>query len=349
MVLLAQCGSKSTSDPTDKPGTDSPRIKKATQLVSPAIRQEVKPGESIRIEVKTDKEIDSMRVVGEESQTFYSSQVPEWFIPTTGVGAYKFRVQVYYEGQMETHYPTVVVLSDIEPEEMSYLVTGIYSHDTDAYTQGLVYYEDFFYESTGQKGASAIRKVEPITGDVIKQIPLEDRFFGEGCTIYKDRLYQLTWQSQVGIIYDLSLNEIKRFQYNTEGWGLTTVGDSLAMTDGSEYVYFMNPEDFTEMGRIQVYNHEGPIKNLNELEYINGYLYANEYLSDNIHVIEVASGKVLQTIDMAGLLTEEEAKDADVLNGIAYDVAGDRLFVTGKWWPWIYEIKLQPKSQNNPT
>jgi len=142
------------------------------------------------------------------------------------------------------------------------------------------------------------------------------------------------------------LNEKRRFSYNTEGWGLTTVGDSLAMTDGSETIRYMNPRDFSEVGYIEVYTDEGPVTNLNELEYINGYIYANEYQSENIHVIDPKSGKVLKTIDMSALLTENEAEKADVLNGIAYDKAGDRLFVTGKWWPWIFEIKLKPDNRN---
>jgi len=171
-------------------------------------------------------------------------------------------------------------------------------------------------------------------------------FFGEGCTVYNNSIYQLTWTSKTGFVYDLDLNRKRSFQYNTPGWGLTTMGDSLVMSDGTEKLYFMTPGDFSEIDRIEVYNDKEAVDNLNELEYINGLIYANQWQTDFIHVIDPSSGRILKTIDLSGLLTDEEAQKADVLNGIAYDEKGDRLFVTGKMWPWLFEIKLQPKNTN---
>jgi len=303
-------------------------------------------GDSIRIEVTSERKIDSVQIIsGGRTHNTTKTQL-SWPVETTKTGTHKFRVKVFFDSTSETHYPRLIVLSDRQPEQYSYLVTGTYPHNEDSYTQGLFYHDDFFIESTGQKKKSSIKKVDPMSGEIINQTPLTDDLFGEGCTVYKNEVYQLTWQAGTGIVYDMELNEKRRFSYNTEGWGLTTVGDSLAMTDGSETIRYMNPRDFSEVGSIEVYTDEGPVTNLNELEYINGYIYANEYQSENIHVIDPKSGKVLKTIDMSALLTENESEKADVLNGIAYDKAGDRLFVTGKWWPWIFEIKLKPDNRN---
>ena len=343
LLYLSGCGKQNPDIPK------SPRIKnqKITSVISPKINQQVKIGEEIFFEIESSKQrIDSVRIqVGNYSEMFITASF-SWTPQTNRTGTYKIQLSTYCNGKEEIHYPRLKLLSDIEPEQYSYVVLGTYPHNTADFTQGLFFLNDQMVESTGQKKKSEIKKTDPVSGETISKIPLEDQYFGEGCTLYNDEIYQLTWTSNTGFVYDLDLNKKRSFQYNTLGWGLTTMGDSLVMSDGSDKLYFMSPEDFSEIGRLEVYNSEGAVHNLNELEYINGHIYANEWQTDLIHVIDPFTGKIIKTIDLSGLLTKEEAQSADVLNGIAYDQAGDRLFVTGKLWPWLFEIKLQPKNTN---
>lgn len=342
--MLVGCSKKETDT-----ATESPIIKKATSITSPSINQSVVLGEAVNFTVEADNfEIDSVvMLVGKESTKFDSGAFT-WTPETEKTGTFKFQAKVYFNGNEEVHYPRLKMLSDITPEKFGYVSLGSYPHDETAFTQGLFFHNNILYESTGQEGQSTIRKVDLVTGNVISSTPLGDDYFGEGCTLYNDEIYQVTWMSNTGFVYDTELNLKRSFPFNFQGWGLTSMGDSLVLTQGndtkgSEVIYFMNPGDFSEIGRIEVYNDKGPVSNLNELEYINGEIYANEWQTDNIHVIEPRTGRVLKTIDLSGLLSESEQKSADVLNGIAYDTEGDRLFVTGKYWPKLFEIKLQPK------
>lgn len=336
--VMVGCGKQNE----DKP--DSPRIKKMTAVASPAMNQSVTLGQSVDFTITSEKgNVDSVQIVVGKEETMFKSGTFKWQPSTRRTGIFSFQVNVFSNGQVEAHYPRLQMLSDVVPEEFTAISMSAYEHDTQAYTQGLFFLNDRLIESTGEKGKSTIRRVHPVTGAVLKNVPLADEYFGEGCTLYKDKIYQLTWTSRVGFIYDLELNQIGTFQFNTDGWGLTTLGDSLVLSDGSEKLYFMNPNGFTEIDRIEVYNHKEKVDNLNELEYVNGFIYANEYQTNNIHIIEPTTGRVMRTIDLSGMLTPAEAEAADVLNGIAYDAVGDRLFVTGKWWPWLFEIKLQPK------
>jgi glutamine cyclotransferase len=338
IILLVSCGKQDT----DKP--DSPRIKKATSVVTPSMNQEETLGNNVSFSISAESKVDSVEVLSNGSEKMFYSSTFDWKPNTIRTGVFSFQVKVYCKGAEEVHYPRLRMLSDVVPEQYTYISMGAYEHDTDAYTQGLFFLDNILIESTGERGKSTIRKVHPVTGQVLQNVPLGDQFFGEGCTVYKDKIYQLTWTSRQGFIYDNNLNQTGTFQYNTDGWGITTMGDSLIMTDGSEKVYFMNPQGFSEIDHLEVYTDKGMVDNLNELELVNGLLYANEYQTNKIHVIEPSTGRVLKTIDLAGLLTPEEARKADVLNGIAYNEETDQLFVTGKWWPWLFEIKLQPKN-----
>ncbi len=340
MVVI---GSMTGCGKQDKDKPDSPRIKKNTRIEAPGMNAYATLGESVTFTVTADEgTVDSVKVVAGKVQTVFKTSTFNWVPATQRTGTFGFQVNVYSEGQEEIHYPRMRMLSDVVPEPFTYVSLGAYEHDTNAYTQGLFFLNDRLIESTGERGKSTLRKVHPVTGEVLQNVPLADTYFGEGCTVYKDKIYQLTWTSRVGFIYDLELNQTGTFQYSTDGWGLTTMGDTLVMSDGSERLYFMNPMGFTEIDQIEVYNNVGKVTQLNELEYINGHIYANEYQSNKIHVIEPTTGRVLKTIDMSGILSPDEVSKADVLNGIAYDAEGDRLFVTGKWWPWLFEIKLQP-------
>ena len=227
---------------------------------------------------------------------------------------------------------------------MTYEVVNTYPHDPQAFTQGLIFHNGYLYESTGLYGESSLRKVALETGEVLQQVDLPSNYFGEGLTLWEDTLLQLTWLEETGYIYDLEdFSELGRFSYATEGWGLTHDGERLIMSDGSATLYFLDPEDFQVIGSVRVTYQGQAIERLNELEYIHGEVYANIWLTDNIVRIDPATGEVTGWIDLRGILPDGlRTPTTDVLNGIAYDPEGDRLFVTGKNWPELYEIRLVP-------
>jgi len=228
----------------------------------------------------------------------------------------------------------------------TYRVVNVFPHDPSAFTQGLVYLDDVFYEGTGLRGQSTLRRVDPATGQVLQGVRLPDLYFGEGIALLGQRLYQLTWQEGTGLIYDKNSFELlDTWSYPGEGWGLTTDGQRLIMSDGSHELRFLDPETLAEQGRVAVLDGDGqPVARLNELEWVDGEVWANVWQTDRIARIDPASGRLLGWIDLAGLLPDEDraAQRVDVLNGIAYDPATGRLFVTGKWWPKLFEIELIP-------
>ena len=231
----------------------------------------------------------------------------------------------------------------VRPTLYGYEVVHTYPHDPTAFTQGLVYLEGFLYEGTGLNGRSSLRKVVLESGEVVLQHDLSKRFFGEGIAVFNNRVLQLTWRSQTAFVYDLDTFEVRtQFSYPTEGWGLTHDGQKLIMSDGTSTLYYRDPFTFAETGRVAVRQGESPVTNLNELEYIDGQVFANVWQRDYIVRIDLQSGQVTGIIDLKGLLSEADrgGRRVDVLNGIAYDSAGDRLFVTGKLWPKLYEINL---------
>jgi glutamine cyclotransferase len=222
-----------------------------------------------------------------------------------------------------------------------YEVVRAYPHDPKAFTQGLEFADGFLYEGTGLNGASGIRKVRLETGEVLQVQKLEDRYFGEGITLFGDSVIQLTWRTGTGFVYDRETFERRRsFSYTGEGWGLTHDGTRLIMSDGSSSLRFLDPTTFKETGRLNVTDGGRPVAQLNELELVRGEIYANVWQTDRIARISPKTGDVTGWIDMRGLLSPAESKGADVLNGIAYDEKGNRLFVTGKWWPKVFEIRV---------
>jgi glutamine cyclotransferase len=226
-----------------------------------------------------------------------------------------------------------------------YTVVRSYPHDRQAFTQGLVYSNGFLYEGTGQLGQSTIRKVRLETGEVLQVRPIDARYFGEGIVVWKDRLIQLTWQHGIGFVYDRETFEPQRtFSYTGEGWGLTHDGKRIIMSDGSAggALRFLDPETLKETGRLIVRDGNQPVAHLNELEFVKGEIYANVWQTDRIARISPKTGRVTGWIDLRGLLAPSESVGVDVLNGIAYDAEKDRLFVTGKLWPRIFEVRLVP-------
>lgn len=223
-----------------------------------------------------------------------------------------------------------------------YKVVKSYPHDRQAFTQGLVYLDGVFYEATGLHGQSGIRKVKLETGEVLQQRPLDPKYFGEGIVVWGKSIVQLTWQSEIGFVYDLAtFAPQKTFAYKGEGWGLTHDGKQIIMSDGTSSLRFLDPQTLKETGRLTVRDGGVPVKDLNELEYVRGEILANIWQQHRIARISPKTGEVAGWIDLTGLLSPGESAGVDVLNGIAYDAAGDRLFVTGKLWPKLFEIKIE--------
>jgi glutamine cyclotransferase len=229
--------------------------------------------------------------------------------------------------------------------EYTFAVVRVFPHDPTAYTQGLTYRDGFLYEGTGRNGQSSLRKVRLETGEVIQHVDLGREFFGEGITIIKGRIFQLTWKSGVGFVYDLnSFHLIQKFGYSGEGWGLATDGRKLFLSDGTSEIRILNAETLLETRRIRVHDGATPIDQLNELELVEGQIFANVWHSNRIARISPQTGDVVGWIDLEGLLSPIYRLDPEaVLNGIAYDPLRKRLFVTGKLWPNIFEIRLSQK------
>ena len=227
----------------------------------------------------------------------------------------------------------------------TYEIVKTYKHDGDAFTQGLVVHDGVFYESDGEYGESNVRKVEIETGKVLQKQTVADDYFAEGLTILDDKVFQITWRENTAFQYDLNLKLIKEFRYPGHGWGLTNDGTNLIMSDGTHVIRFINPENFETIRTIVVFDEKGnQLRELNELEYIKGEIWANIWHSDRIARINPADGKLLGWIDLQGISPDDTKRDSEnVLNGIAYDAAADRIFVTGKNWKNLFEIKVKPK------
>lgn len=244
-------------------------------------------------------------------------------------------------------YPAATAVTDTAVLPLSiprytFQIINSYPHDPNAFTQGLVYEDSIFYEGTGLYGRSSLRRVDAASGEVQQRISLDELYFGEGITAWEDRIIQLTWRENKGFVYDKSsFGLLQEFDYPTEGWGITHDGQKLIISDGTAVLYFWDPETLAEIGRLAVYDESGPVVRLNELEYVEGEIWANIWQTDFIARIDPVTGQVVGWIDLSGLLdTAVVTQPVDVLNGIAYDATTGRLFVTGKLWPQVYEIEL---------
>ena len=300
---------------------------------------------SLEILNENNKNIDSVviSVDGKKYAVLKPSELP-YIVDTKSFrcGMIPLTLQVFYEGKTEHLGSSIKLFSEVIPKRKTYKVVASYNHDNQAYTQGLQFEDGFFYESTGLNNKSSLRKVKPETGEILQSYILEGEYFGEGLTIVDNKLIQLTWKNHKGFVYDKkNFEKIQEFDVATEGWGLSYYNDTLLLTDGSENIYFLEKNNFSTLKFIQVYDNLGPVKMLNETEIINGRLYANIYQSDLIAEIDFHNGKVLSYIELTNILPNNLRTDnTDVLNGIAYDKKGDRIFVTGKNWPKVFQIQL---------
>lgn len=255
------------------------------------------------------------------------------------VGDYRAVLGIISDGGDEVLSASMAVP---ETPWFSYEVVHTYPHDEEAFTQGLVYWNDQLYEGTGRNGYSSVRRVDLETGEVLQRRNLSSNYFGEGIAILGDRLFQLTLSAGIAFVYDAaSFDPIDELSYPVDGWGLTHDGERLILSDGTHRLFFVDPETFAFTDTLEVRDHEETVRSLNELEYIGGEIYANIWPTDHIARISPATGAVTGMIDLSDLLgAARGAMIPNVLNGIAYDAEGDRLFVTGKWWPSLFEIRL---------
>ena len=351
MALLTTCHfscEESATNKLKKSNKSSGKSTKNFSLTSPSGYPQKPQGSIIPIALKnkTGVQVDSIHYYINNSLLHSATNLNpyQWDTKSNRLGKSFIRVETWAEGKKEVKNKSVLILSDKPQELIPYTLLNSYPHDKKAYTQGLEFHDGLLYESTGTYGESDIRKVALTSGEVLKIKALDKERFGEGLTVIDDKIIQLTWRSREGYVYDKNTFDVlKTFQYqkSDEGWGLCYDGKQLLKSDGSEKIYFLDPETFHETSHIEVYNHQGPIKNLNELEYVDGYLYANVYGADQIIKINPSTGKLLQVIDLRGILEEEDKHPTiDVLNGIAYNHDKKTWYITGKHWPKLFEISF---------
>lgn len=268
-------------------------------------------------------------------------------LPTDKTGNSTLKIVVFHPGHKRgVATRTVIVKPDKAPRQYAYEVVKTYPHDPKAYTQGLIYHDGFMYESTGQYGESGIRKSDINNGQVLSALNIDSKYFGEGIAIYGGKLYQLTWTARKGFVYDLKTFSLEStFNYNTQGWGLTTLDNCLLMSDGSHKLYHIAAPSFNILRETEVYDHNGPVERLNELEYIDGLVWANVWMQDRIVLIDPESGEVKGELDLSRLLPAADRRELDdnddVLNGIAWNPKTGTVYVTGKRWPKMFEIKIK--------
>ncbi|MBN2613489.1 MAG: glutaminyl-peptide cyclotransferase [Bacteroidales bacterium] len=333
---------------TGKPGARKTEI---AAVVSPSQGSMLVCGETIPVNLHIKDKTATIDSVILTAGAYYTGrytegyQAMEWITENAPVGQNILKITICYNNsQKESHSVAVTLLSDIVPKLYKYSVVNTYPHDVNAYTQGLIYDKGTLLESTGQNGKSSLRRVEIETGRVMQMVPLDEKFFGEGIALVNDKIFQVTWKSQTGFVYSKDKFEVLRtfnFPYY-EGWGLTSYAGDIYMSDGSSFIYVIEPEYFTQLRQIDVLSHKGRIRQINELEYINGKILANVLGETYIIVVDPKSGKVTGEIELGKIVPKGlEGEMNRVLNGIAYNPVSKRLYVTGKLWPVLYEIEIE--------
>lgn len=342
IVLLLGC----TDDSAIERGSLVP-----AKFDAPYNNSSVRKGENLRIEISIvdPSVLKSMKIYTKDTVIFEGAvnenkKSVEASIATWGYGTNQLTLETTTkEGETRRDHRIVKVIPKMFPQEYSAKVINVFPHETTSYTQGLEFDGNQLYEGTGGQGStgeSRVAKVDLETGQLQQKKVLDEKYFGEGITIFGNQLYQLTWQEHTCFVYDKNtFEELNQFTYTGEGWGLCNDGEQLIMSDGSERIYFRDPQTFGIKKSIEVYTNEGPVKGLNELEYIDGKIYANIYTKNQMVIIDPVTGLVTGRID-ASLLALDYRKTGEVLNGIAYKKETDQLFVTGKNWPNLLEIEL---------
>ena len=313
------------------------------ELHSPKTIQVNKPLKIV-VKEKTGKPIDSVQyfINGHAISNHESVDINGFKLGKQALSA-----TVFYQGEQRKINNTIYFMASKPPVVYNYEIVNEFPHDKKAFTQGFEFYNGFFYESTGNYGKSSLRKVEVETGKVVQKIDIDKQYFAEGMTIFNGKIYQLTWRKKKGFVYDLETFELEKtfnYQQSKEGWGLTHNNKKLIKTDGTEKMWFLDPETLNEESYIETYTNNRKAENLNELEFVNGKIYANLWQKNSILIVDPKSGAIEGIVNLKGLQSKAEQKgDDNVLNGIAYDEENDRLFVTGKKWAKVFEIKIVGK------
>lgn len=310
------------------------------ELQSPKTIQ-VNKSLKISVKEKNDKPIDSIQYFINGKLISNNSSVD---ISQYKLGKQAISATIFYLGQQRKLNNSIYFMASNPPVVYNYEIIKEYPHDKKAFTQGFEFHNGYFYESTGNYGKSTLRKVEIETGKVLQKIDIDKKYFAEGMTIFNDQIYQLTWKKNKGFVYDLETFELKKtfdYQQSKEGWGLTHNNEKLIKTDGTERVWFLDPETLKEESYIETYTNSRKAENLNELEFVKGKIYANLWQKNSILIVDPKNGAIEGIVNLKGLQSKAGQKgDDNVLNGIAYDEENDRLFVTGKKWDKVFEIKL---------
>ncbi|WP_179019919.1 glutaminyl-peptide cyclotransferase [Winogradskyella forsetii] len=329
-LFLSNCGDSNTSNKT---GLSINTTEKSLML-----------GDTLKLSINNPKKLEVSNVSYElNGKPIENNMV----LNNMSLGNKTISAKVKIGDETQTITKSVIVYNNTIPSIYTYEIINTFPHDISSYTQGLEFYNGELYESTGQKKESKLRKINFETGEVLKNIDLEDQYFGEGLTILNDKIYQLTWQAKRGFIYDVdTFEKLSTFNYGTskEGWGICNDGTTLFKSDGTEKIYLLNPENLTEQGHIEVYTEKGKIPSLNELEWIDGKIFANIYQRNGVLIINPKTGGVEGVIDFKPLkkLVKQHPK-LDVLNGIAYNSERETIFVTGKNWDKLFEVKISKR------
>lgn len=330
---------------------EKPKVDNTSVWLSPASGSSLNLGDTLELSVRPQGPSDSIVFYLDEVRLGASTDSSVLKVPTSSysLGMKSLLARIYAGTEVKEEIgSSVLIKSSLVPKRLSYSVHRTFAHDTDSYTQGLELHNGVLYESDGEYGTSSLRKVDPRSGKVLQVVPVDELSFAEGITIIGDKILMLTYQQNKMYEYKLSDLELIReipAQYVREGWGLTNDGKVIYNTDGSNRIYILNKDTYMQEGFIEVYDHNGPVDSLNELEYVEGMIYANIYLSNRIVVIDPRTGQVKADVDMSQLYPNSvrPMKDEDmlVLNGIAWDKANQRFYVTGKKWDKMFEISIK--------
>ncbi len=325
-VLISACGSTSKSNFSIKTNSETSIISNVETLSIELLNPNNKKFDSIQLTLDTKKITASVDL----------SAMP--------LGEKLIKAKVFYDDTFEVALKKVIVVNSEAPKLYTYEIVNTYDHDITSYTQGLEFYNGELYESTGQYGESKLRKLDYKNGTVLKNINLSTAYFGEGLSVLNDKIYQLTWKEGRGLVYDVnSLEQVETFNYgqSKEGWGLCNDGQKFYKSDGSEYLWFLNPTTLAEEGSLQAYTNKGKLTNLNELEWVDGKIYANRYQKNGVAIINPENGAIEAVIDFKALKAKvTKHQGLDVLNGMAYNPKTKTLVVTGKRWDKLFEVKI---------
>ena len=334
--------------------------------ITPEAGTTFKQGDPVQVKVgyPQDMKSDSIVILLDSNRVTSSKESLAFTIKTDTLklGAKTITARVFSGGKSQEASTNIVLLAPKAPEAYTFEVQKTFPHDTSCFTEGLVYQDGYLYESGGgyadpppneeKQGQSSLRKVDLTTGKVLQKVMVDPKVFAEGISIVGDKIIQLSWKEKKGFIYDKNnLKLLNTFNNNVgiEGWGLCFDGKKLYMDDSSNRIWFLNKDTYQSIGYIDVYDNQGPVQQINELEYVDGKIYANVWQTDNILVIDPKTGAVLQKIDMSNLYPKDQRNpNADVLNGIAWDAQGKRLFVTGKYWDKLFQIRVMPARPLTP-